>query len=102
RPDWVISRQRAWGVPIALYVHRQTGAYLRDPEVNARILNAFETGGADAWFQADHQALLGPRYDLAHYEVVTDILDVWFDSGSTHSFVIEARYGAGTRANLYV
>lgn len=102
RPDWVISRQRAWGVPIALYVHRQTGAYLRDPEVNTRILNAFETGGADAWFQADHQALLGPRYDLAHYEVVTDILDVWFDSGSTHSFVIEARYGVGTRANLYV
>ena len=102
RPDWVISRQRAWGVPIALYVHRQTGEYLRDPEVNARILNAFETGGADAWFQADHQQLLGEKYDLAHYEVITDILDVWFDSGSTHSFVIEARYGVGTRANLYV
>ena len=102
RPDWVISRQRAWGVPIALYVHRQTGEYLRDPEVNARILNAFETGGADAWFQADHQALLGEKYDLAHYEVITDILDVWFDSGSTHSFVIEARYGVGTRANLYL
>jgi len=102
RPDWVISRQRAWGVPIALYVHRQTGEYLRDPEVNARILNAFETGGADAWFQADHQALLGEKYDLAQYEVITDILDVWFDSGSTHSFVIEARYGVGTRANLYL
>ncbi|MBB4100917.1 isoleucine--tRNA ligase [Sphingomonas kyeonggiensis] len=102
RPDWVISRQRAWGVPIALYVHRQTGEYLRDPEVNARILNAFETGGADAWFQADHQALLGGKYDLAQYEVITDILDVWFDSGSTHSFVIEARYGVGTRANLYL
>ncbi|MBB4837567.1 isoleucyl-tRNA synthetase [Sphingomonas kyeonggiensis] len=102
RPDWVISRQRAWGVPIALYVHRQTGEYLRDPEVNARILNAFETGGADAWFQADHQQLLGEKYDLAHYEVITDILDVWFDSGSTHSFVIEARYGVGTRADLYL
>jgi isoleucyl-tRNA synthetase len=102
RPDWVISRQRAWGVPIALYVHRKSGDYLVDPAVNARIVEAFRAGGADAWFAADHARLLGPDYDLADYEVVNDILDVWFDSGSTHSFVVEGRYGAGARADLYI
>jgi len=102
RPDWVISRQRAWGVPIALYVNRKSGDYLRDPAVNARIKAAFETGGADAWFTADHQQLLGPDYAAADYEPVNDILDVWFDSGCTHVFTVEARYGQGVRANLYL
>ena len=90
RPDWVLSRQRAWGVPIALYVNRKSGDYLNDPAVNARIIEAFKTGGADAWFNANHQDFLGNDHNLDDYEVITDILDVWFDSGCTHAFVLES------------
>jgi isoleucyl-tRNA synthetase len=90
RPDWVISRQRAWGVPITLFVQRASGHYLQDPAVNARIVAAVRERGVDAWNADDAQALLGNDYALADYEQVTDILDVWFDSGCTHAFVLES------------
>ena len=90
RPDWVLSRQRAWGVPITLFVNRQTGEYLVDPEVNARIVAAVRENGVDAWSDANAQALLGNEYQAEDYERIVDILDVWFDSGSTHAFVLES------------
>jgi isoleucyl-tRNA synthetase len=90
RPDWVLSRQRAWGVPITLFVDRRTGQYLNDPAVNARIVEAVREQGVDGWSDANAAHFLGPERDPADYERVSDILDVWFDSGSTHVFTLES------------
>jgi isoleucyl-tRNA synthetase len=89
RPDWVLSRQRAWGVPLAIFVDRKTQEILDDPDVNARIVNAFKVEGADAWFNSPPSRFLGNGRNPDDYEQVRDILDVWFDSGSTHVFTVE-------------
>jgi len=89
RPDWCISRQRAWGVPIAVFVEKKTGEPLRDQAVIDRITAAFAEEGADAWYKPGAAArFLGPGRDPADYEQVMDIVDVWFESGSTHAFVL--------------
>ena len=91
RPDWCISRQRAWGVPITVFVDKRTGEPLRDEAVVSRIVAAFKAEGADSWYSSPPSRFLGNDYNPDDYEQVMDIVDVWFEAGSTHAFVLEAR-----------
>jgi len=101
-PDWCVSRQRAWGVPVTVFVNKATGAPLRDGAVMERIVAAIREEGCDVWFTADPARFLAPEYAADDYEQVTDILDVWFDSGATHAFVLEARDDLSAPADLYL
>ncbi len=104
RPDWVISRQRAWGVPIALFVERKTGELLVDGEVNRRIVEAVRAEGVDAWSPENAGRFLGEGRTPDDYEMQSDILDVWFDSGCTHVFTLESGRWPGQRwpADFYL
>ena len=104
RPDWCISRQRAWGVPIAVFVDKRTGEPLRDPAVRrAHRRRPSSAEGADAWYALAAAALPRQRPTIpTDYEQVIDIVDVWFESGSTHAFVLEQRPDLHWPADLYL
>jgi isoleucyl-tRNA synthetase len=102
RPDWCISRQRAWGVPIALFVHKVTGKPLLDEDVFKKIQDVFEKEGSDSWWKRSAADFLNGEYDTEDYDQVFDIVDVWFESGCTHGFVAEDRDELHSPADMYL
>ena len=102
RPDWCVSRQRVWGVPLPIFINKKTKEPLRDKKVIERIAAIYEKQGSDCWFTDDPKVFLGDEYDPEEYQKLNDIVEVWFDSGSTHSFVLEKRKDLKWPADMYL
>ena len=102
RPDWCVSRQRVWGVPLPIFVSKKTKKVLIDDDVFENIASIYEKEGSDCWFSDNPQRFLGSKYKSEEFEKLSDIVEVWFDSGSTHSFVLEKRNDLKWPASMYL
>ncbi len=102
RPDWCVSRQRVWGVPLPIFIHKKTKEILIDSEVFDNIAKIYEKEGSDCWFSDNPQRFLGKKFKSEDFEKLSDIVEVWFDSGSTHSFVLEKRKDLRWPASMYL